>query len=212
MDNPFAAERNAGPKRLGEASFLLIRHGATKLNKHGTAEDRIRGWENVPLSAEGHREARRLADKLRDSGLEVVYSSDLDRARHTAEAVAQATGAELVMSRKLRPWDLGRFTGQHSADVAKELPEFIGNPDRRVPEGEAFNHFRDRAFEGLGEAIKGAKGRSMAIVTHHRIERLLKAWMAEGQPEDHSVDARTFLHRGEPPGAVEKMTLRASRL
>ncbi len=214
-DNPLAADDDDEKPRKGsddKVSFTLIRHGATALNRHNGAGDRVRGWTNVPLSAEGRQEARKLADRLRDSGLEVIVTSDLDRAKHTAEALARATGAEMVTTRKLRPWDLGDYTGQHSTEVIKELPQFLDDPDKRVPGGEAFNHFRERAFAGLREAVERAGGKSLAVVTHHRVERLLKAWLAKGQPEDGGLDLRTFLQRGEAPASVERVTVKAGRL
>ena len=78
-DNPLAASRstkltarqtserkvsgNMLAAKDGDATFTLIRHGATALN-HPGAGDRIRGWSNVPLSKEGHEEAHELGKRL----------------------------------------------------------------------------------------------------------------------------------------------------
>ena len=96
--DPFA-EPN---KRL----VYVIRHGATALNSQNGGVDRIRGWADVPLSPQGRAEADTLAQKLADTGIDVLYYSTLDRAKDTAAAIAKTTGAQMVPDADLKPWNV----------------------------------------------------------------------------------------------------------
>lgn len=195
-----------------ERTFTLIRHGSTALNSSDSA-DRIRGWSNLPVNAAGEREAKELADKLKNSGIRLIVSSDLKRAMTTADALADTTGADVVASKKLRPWNVGDYTGELSSKVLKVLGQYAEEaPDKRVPGGESFADFRDRTFDGVREALREARTRQLAIVTHHRVERLLKAWIAAGQKSNRDVDLGVFLQRGEAPGHAERLTLKPARL
>jgi broad specificity phosphatase PhoE len=68
--------------------LLLVRHGETDWN----AEGRLQGHTDRPLNEYGRRQAQRLADELAGEELEAIYSSDLARARETAEIVGERSG------------------------------------------------------------------------------------------------------------------------
>ena len=195
----------------GFAVICVVRHGKTALNDDGDGVDRIRGWKDVPLDDDGRKEAKRLADELRDSGIEVIFYSDLARAADTAKEIAETTGAELVEMTKLRPWNLGAYAGRESAEVHPELRDYAEHkPDEAVPAGESWNSFKARAFEAVREAIEGAAGRTAALVTHHRIERLLNGWKDAGMPDDRAIDFDTMFSKGEKTASAEWMPIRLS--
>ena len=166
-------------ERQTHRRVYLIRHGSTEMN----SEDRIRGQCNVPLSAEGREEIARLAELLRESNIQFIVSSDLDRAVETAESIARARGARLNKTGLLRPWDVGKFTGRSASAVTPRLIELARDtPARPAPGGESFNDFKHRAFMGIRVAL-GASEAPLAIVSHHRMERLLAAWLSAGATE-----------------------------
>lgn len=187
--------------------FFLIRHGSTGMNDHtDQSADRIRAWKDIPLDDNGRKEAYRLAVALMDSGIDCLYCSDLGRAKDTAKIIADGIGADVEPLKELRPWDLGKFAGRTTTDALPEIAVYASQtPDERVPGGESFNEFRERAFEGLRISLAEDRSDVVGIVTHHRVERLIHAWEAAGFPEDHSLDIGTFLDKGCPPGYVEKM-------
>ena len=65
--------------------ILAIRHGETAWNVDG----RVQGQLDVPLNAVGQWQVQRLAHALADEPIDVIYSSDLLRAKETASAIAQ---------------------------------------------------------------------------------------------------------------------------
>lgn len=199
------------PKR----EIYLIRHGATVYNAESGGTDRIRGWLNVDLSKEGRREADKIADQLAGSGIKVIVSSDLKRAVETAEKIAATTGATLYKDGNLRPWNLGKFTGQESTIAAPQIKIYAKDkPHQAIPGGgESFNSFRQRAFKGMVEAMGKAKGDgTLAVVSHYRLERLIKSWIDGGENPDGSLDWATFGKKGEKTAHFELMNIDLDKL
>lgn len=193
---------------MADTTIYIVRHGATKLNHDtDTSVDRIRGWADVPLVEEGREEARKAGAKLKGKDIGAIFSSDLSRTRETADIIGEILGKKPVTSNKLRPWKLGKFTGQTTKDALPQIAEYAQKrPDSPVPEGESFNTFKARAFAGVHEAVSRNPGKTVLLITHHRNERLLEAWDAAGQPPDHDIKLETFLQKGDPPGGIKTLT------
>lgn len=104
--------------------LLLVRHGETDWN----AERRWQGHADVPLNARGRDQARALADELAAGApIDIVYSSDLSRARETAEIAATRLGLELVLEPNLREIDVGSRQGRTWMEI-DDGPEWDGEP------------------------------------------------------------------------------------
>jgi broad specificity phosphatase PhoE len=188
--------------------ITIIRHGATAYNAEGGGVDRIRGWKNVPLSALGKQQVRQLAAKLKESGIDFIVASDLDRARETAEAIRETTGADLIFSKKFRPWDLGEYTGQESMAVHPVMAGYAyRKPFKAVTGGESFDAFKSRVFAGLREYVGLYRNKTLAIVTHHRVERLIHAWIDRGSPANEAIDLNVMFKRGETCAHSEKVRI-----
>ncbi len=86
----------------------FIRHGSTSWNKEGRAQ----GAADIPLDEEGRKEALLLADRLRNENWDYLISSDLVRARETAEIIASLSkGLELQIDPRLREVSGGEIEG-----------------------------------------------------------------------------------------------------
>ena len=190
-------------------TVVLIRHGATALNK-SKGHDRIRGWLNVALSDVGIQESKKTGAKLaKDPNKpELLVSSDLTRAWQTANIIAKLAKIQLAPpTQVLRPWHLGDFAGQESEKVVPQIIKYVTEkPDKPVPGGESFNQFRDRALGGIAQILAAVPAdERLGLVTHHRVERLLEAWRVAGFPPDGHIDLATFTKHGEDTGAVQEM-------
>ncbi len=197
----------ATPVAGNEKKLYIIRHGSTDMNQEGnTSADRIRGWQDIPLNDEGRQDAEKAGQKLAQmEPPTIMHHSDLDRASETAGIISKHIDIPTTASRNLRPWDLGELTGTATKEAIPQIEDYVKNkPDQAVPKGESFNEFKDRAFKGIHAALDSGDS-PVAIVTHHRLERLLEAWNAKGQPADHSIDLETFIQKGDPPGGVKEM-------
>lgn len=184
---------------------ILARHGETKLNKEG---DKIRGWKNIPLDETGHKEAKIMADKLAKEKVDVIMSSDLDRASDTAKALSDKIKKPVEKTKSLRPWHLGEYAGQHSKDVLNIIEDFARKyPNKPVDGGESFNNFKNRYLNFLKNIRNKYKGKTVALFTHHRNDRLLSAWEQEGTPDNKKIDLNKFLVKGIKPGEYRKVEL-----
>jgi len=180
--------------------FLIIRHGETTMNAR---QDRIRGWLNVPLDPNGRKQAATLGESLKNVALDGLISSDLDRAHETALIISQHTDVPVIgQTLMLRPWNVGQFTGVPSPECREELAEYaMDMPDKDIPGGESFDTFRFRALTALLVLADTFLGKTVGLVTHHRVERLIAAWKENGCPDSFEVHFPTFLQKGVPPGA-----------
>ena len=99
--------------------IIAIRHGETAWN----VDTRIQGHLDIPLNDTGLWQARQVGQALADEPVAAIYSSDLQRAYATAQAVAQATGAPLTPERGLRERGFGDFQGRTFQQIERESPE-----------------------------------------------------------------------------------------
>ena len=99
--------------------IIAVRHGETAWN----VDTRIQGHLDIALNDTGHWQARQVARALADEPLAAVYTSDLQRAHATAQAIAQASGAPLVAEPGLRERSFGELEGRTFAEIEAELPE-----------------------------------------------------------------------------------------
>jgi broad specificity phosphatase PhoE len=149
--------------------LILVRHGKTMLNSLDD-EERLRGWMDIPLDAQGLREAQQTAERIAQHPIQQIYCSDLYRAKQTAEAVVRATHAPIVYTSELRPWNLGSLTGQRVTDILPVLLELESDLERSAPEGESFLAFYTRYSQKLMQLTEIAERCPTCIVavTHHR--------------------------------------------
>ncbi|GAA5884233.1 hypothetical protein JCM16303_002418 [Sporobolomyces ruberrimus] len=94
----------------------IVRHGETDHNKAGI----IQGHLDVPLNSQGEAQARHTAKWFREQGkrFDRAYSSDLSRARLTAQLILkeQEGGLELVQDVRIRERYLGNLQGKRRGD------------------------------------------------------------------------------------------------
>lgn len=148
--------------------IFLIRHGETPGNA-----SRVVQRPEIPLSPRGIAQAERLARRLAAEGVAHILSSDLARARMTAERVQQATGAPLTFEPLLHERNFGDIRGTPYVELAVDL--FA--PDYAPPNGETWPVFHarvDRAWERV-QALAAATVGHLAVVTHGLVCRSLAA-------------------------------------
>jgi 2,3-bisphosphoglycerate-dependent phosphoglycerate mutase len=147
--------------------IVLIRHGETAWNR----ATRIQGHTDIPLSPLGLAQAERMAQALADEPLAAIYSSDLSRARQTAEALGRAQNLPVRLDAALRERAFGRFEGLSWEEIDKGYPEDAARWRRREPDfavggGESLNHFSARCLEAALRVAAGHPGDSIALVAH----------------------------------------------
>ncbi len=151
--------------------ILLIRHGETAWN----AIKRLQGHADIPLNTEGERQAAALGQALLDEPLDVIISSDLQRARQTAEAIAAPRGMAVQVERGLRERCYGAFEGLLYAEIHQRYPEAHAawqarDIDVRFPAGvhaaETMREFSQRVIGTITRLVSENKYRKVALVAH----------------------------------------------
>lgn len=181
--------------------FLLIRHGESTWN----AEGRWQGWADPPLSAVGEQQARDAVEHLRDAGLTRVASSDLQRARRTAEIVADSLGlgAVLVVP-DLRERDVGSFSGLTREEIDVRFPGW--DHVALAPGAEPSSVFATRVRRGLDQVALAVDDDDVVLVATHggSIRMMERELGIEPPPRTPNLGGRWFswtdgeLVAGEP--------------
>ena len=151
--------------------IILIRHGETAWN----AERRLQGHLDIALNPEGERQATALATALRDEHVDLIVSSDLQRARQTAEAVASQHGIPVQTDPALRERCYGGFEGLLYAEIEHRFPrEFAAWQARDIDgilppgvnQGESFRQFYERVMSAIFSWAAAHPGKTLALVAH----------------------------------------------
>jgi probable phosphoglycerate mutase len=155
---------------------VVWRHGQTAWNFDG----RFQGQSDIELDATGIEQAGRSAQILAALGPAAIVSSDLKRARDTADALAKLTGLPVALDERLRETYLGSWQGKTRAEVEVEFPGeaaawLAGGLERRGG-GEHMTEVADRAVAAVLEAVGDLPARSTLVaVTHGGAGRVLLA-------------------------------------
>ena len=152
---------------MNDGSILLARHGETNDNLEPI---RVQGFRDTPLNDTGRRQARELAERVRGEGIVSLWSSDLSRARETAEIVGARLGLEPRLDPRLREANRGRWEGRLFIDIEREEPELYAAWRRageqfRFPGGESLRDQLDRVSAALADIR--ATGELPALVVCH---------------------------------------------
>ena len=150
--------------------ITAVRHGETAWN----AVTRLQGQLDIDLNDLGRWQAERAGAALADSALQVIYSSDLCRAHHTAQAIARQCGIappDIRTHPGLRERCFGRFEGLTYAQVDDLHPEEAlrwkqRDPAWAPPGGESQTQVFERVHAALSAIAAAHPGEHIAIVTH----------------------------------------------
>jgi broad specificity phosphatase PhoE len=132
-------------------TLLLVRHGETDWN----ADGRLQGHTDRPLTDFGRRQARQLAEELDSEGLDAIYSSDLARARETADIVGERLELPVVVDPDLREKDWGNWEGLTA--VERDRVEFVG---------ESTEAHQERILRALKRIAERHPDGHVLVVTH----------------------------------------------
>ena len=148
-------------------TILLARHGETDDN---IPPIRIQGFRDTPLNETGRRQAHELAERLEAEPIASLWSSDLGRARETAEILGARLGLEPRLDARLREGNRGDWEGRLWLEIERELPDRYAawrraGDDFRFPGGESLREQSDRVWASISD-IQAADELPAVVVCH----------------------------------------------
>lgn len=157
---------------MATTEFTLIRHGQTAENIEG----RLQGHFDSRLDETGLAQAEAAARRLAGEHFDFLYSSDLQRARKTAEIIAAELNMDVIPVRELREWHLGELENRPCKELWEEYPEIMNcfkyeSGDVPVPGGESRRQFYKRVADCLESLAEKHPGRKILLVTHGGVMR-----------------------------------------
>lgn len=156
-------------------ALLLLRHGESTWN----AALRWQGWADPPLSDQGERQARAAVSRLADAGLTSIASSNLARARRTAEILAADLGlGPVTVDADLRERSVGEWEGLTVDEIEAGWPgQMTAYRERRIPSppgGEDAPTLVARTSSALDRLARRRPGQRVLVVSHGGVIRALE--------------------------------------
>lgn len=154
--------------------IILVRHGLTLWN----GERKIQGHSDVELAPEGIEQAKLLAENFPLENISAVYSSDLNRAKTTAEILAQKFNLPVQLEKNLREANWGDWEGKKLSEIENADPvnyeKFFRNPEEvQISNAETFAQLQARAFSAFKKIIAAHPDENIIIVAHGAINRTI---------------------------------------
>jgi probable phosphoglycerate mutase len=147
--------------------LTLIRHGETDWN----IAHRIQGHLDIPLNCTGLAQAEALSERLRDVDIDVLMSSDLQRALQTVAPISRWHNLPVTREAGLRERHLGVLQGKTPEEAMNAAPAALQVWRSRsvcadLEQGESLAAFAQRVVETLSELASRYRDKRIVAVTH----------------------------------------------
>jgi probable phosphoglycerate mutase len=161
---------------------FVTRHGESVAN----FQKCITGVTDVALTEQGREQARDLAKRAANLGIDIILTSPLIRAKLTADIVGEALCVPVVVDPRLTEQSFGVFEGG-----PRDNPAFLAMRDsftHKIPQGESLLRVAQRVFNVLDEIKSRYEGKTVLIVSHSAIVKVIHAYFCDISDEEY----RTF--------------------
>lgn len=159
----------------------FVRHGETDLNR---PVRRMQGVSNYDLNENGIKQAEETRDKLASENFDIIISSPLKRARHTAEIINEAHKLQLIFDDRIIERNYGELEGEV---VNKEY--FSLDYDYESIGGEPLDKYIARLKSFVSDVKEKYIDKKVLVVAHNGIISVLSC-ILEDEPEDRNFESR----------------------
>lgn len=160
--------------------IILVRHGEVAGNA-GKLPAFV-GWSDLPLNARGEQQAQAVGEYLQNENIVAVYSSDLQRAKLTAQRIAEKRNLEVQTDADLREVNYGKWEGLSEADLHREYSSAwqARQSDRwnvAAPEGENYAQMWTRFLPKWNALVEKHQNETVVLVGHNGLLRILLCYL-----------------------------------
>ncbi len=150
--------------------LILIRHGKTDWNEAG----RCQGISDVPLNPAGEQQAEKVAFSLKDESIDRIYSSNLARAKTTAEKIAAYHSIDIDIRNDLGEMDQGVFEGLDFSYIREKYSDVLEHwredPETlQLPGGESLRGVQQRALDAITDIKSRVGSQNIVVVSHNMV-------------------------------------------
>ena len=148
--------------------IIFLRHGQAKNNTERILAGRTEG---VPLTEIGIKQAEETAELLKHMNISAIYSSPIERAKHTAEIAGKYNSLDVTIDDRLNELDMGKFTNVPYDEIFKShgnvFMKFYNGELEIAHNGvETFSNVKKRVLEIVEHVIEKHPDENVLLVTH----------------------------------------------
>ncbi len=146
---------------IGNMNLCLIRHGQDE-------DDRVGGWSDNHLTDKGIKDVTKMCESV-PQNYDFIISSDLPRAKETAEIISEVTGLPVIFDAGFRETNNGDLRNMKKEEFLKNYSHFIFSNlkmDEKYPNGESPSEFFFRVKDAFEKLVTQYQGKNILLVTH----------------------------------------------
>ena len=146
---------------------IMVRHGETEWN----VLCNFLGSADIPLNEKGRRQAGYAKEALKDTQIDVIYSSPMLRAYETGVIIKGDRDVAVMKDDELREIGCGKWEGLDGNEVEERFQGQIylwGNrpEDCRIEGGDTFQEVSDRIIQAFWRIVRENRGKTILITSH----------------------------------------------
>ena len=161
--------------------LYIVRHGETPWNK----DKRLQGNVDIRLNDYGRELAVKTGEGLKNTPIDLIYSSPLMRAYETAELIRGDRDIEIITDDRIKEISFGHFEGSNFSELIRDenltFKYFFKKPEAYIPadDAETFEHLIDRAGDFMKDKIEplAASCERVMIVAHGAINKAIMSYI-----------------------------------
>ena len=174
-------------------NWIIIRHAESNWNKKGI----FQGQKNPKLSSNGLIQASKIHFGLKGIPVDYIYSSDLERAKRTAQILNSTLNVPIEITENIREIGFGQWEGLKRNEVQAKYPDVFNEWIRnglileKIQDAETLNDLTGRLIQFIADVkLKHTDDKTILIVSHGGTIRIL-AKMLLGIPVEQSISMST---------------------
>lgn len=159
----------------------FVRHGETNLNN---PVRRMQGISDYDLNTNGIKQAETIRNKLAEENFDIIITSPLKRAKHTAEIINEFKNLDLILDDRIMERNYGQLEGELFEKDYCNLDydfESVG--------GESIENYKARLKDFISEIKKKYYDKKVLVVSHNGVISVISC-ILEGEPEDNNFENR----------------------
>lgn len=164
--------------------LILVRHGQTLENQKGIIQGHLPG----NLSELGKLQAKEIASKLKDTKIDIIYSSDLKRAKDTTNKISKFHKCKVIFTKELRERYLAELEGRKKGEIASSTTESIKKLEKFSGESKKDSFLRIKKFL---KKIISKEDKTILIVGHKGINKAIIA-IVKNKSFDYFVNMKSM--------------------